>query len=56
MLLRKNERFLYKKTVPLKDFSSSESKSSKKKESFQDKVSEAKFSYQILPLILCKVT
>ena len=50
MLLRKKESYLGKKTVLLKDFHSSESKSSKRKESLQDKGSDTKLSYQMLPL------
>ena len=47
MLLGKNERSL--------DFFSSDSKSSKEKESLQDKDSDTKFSFQMLPRVSCKV-
>ena len=48
-------RILQKKNPALlKDCFSSESKSSKKKESFQDGDSDAKFIYQMLPWISFK--
>ena len=56
MLLRKSESSLEKKTASLKEFFSSKSKSSKKKESLQDKGSDTKFSNQMLPWIPFKVT
>ena len=43
MLLRKNESSLEKKTVSLMDFFPSKSKSSKEKESLQDKGSDTKW-------------
>ena len=47
---------LYKKNSFTEGFFfSSESKSSKKEESLQDEGSDEKFSYQMLPWILCKV-
>ena len=56
MLLRKNESSLEKKNSFTEGFFSRKSKSSKKKESLQDKGSDTEFSYQMLPRILCKFT
>ena len=56
MLLCKNESSLKRKQFHWRIFYSSESKSSKTKESLQDDGSHTKFSYQILPCISCKVT
>ena len=56
MLLCKNESSLERKQFHRRIFYSSESKSSKKKESLQDDASHTKFSYQILPCISCNVT
>ena len=55
MLLRKNESSLEKNNFTEQCFSS-KSKSSNKKESLQDEESDTKFTYQMLPWILCKVT
>ena len=49
MLFRKNESSLEKNSYTEGFFFSSESKSSKKKESLQNEGSDTKFSYQMLP-------
>ena len=54
-ILQKWELFRKKKTISLKDFFSSKSKS-RLQESLQDEDIDTKFSYQMLSWILCKVT
>ena len=57
MLLHKGESSLEKKKqFYWRIFLSSKSKSGKEKESLQDKGSDTKFSYQMLPQIPFKVT
>ena len=55
MLLRKSEGSLEKNSFTEGCFFL-KSKSSKKKESLQDKGSDTKHSYRKLPLISCKIT